>query len=83
MTTRTCPNLDPHSIADTLAAALRTVSAAMAELRAGTTWHTEGFIGAVLLYRSLAQNADPRGYLLDLWNGLLCAGRNHMFTNTT
>ena len=52
-------------------------------LPAGTTWHTEGFSGAVLLYRSLVQNADPNAYLLDLWNGLLSAGRNHMLANTT
>ena len=52
-------------------------------LPAGTTWHTEGFSGAVLLYRSLLQNADPCGYLLELWNGLLSAGRNLMLTKTT
>lgn len=48
------------------------------QLPAGTTWRTEGFSGAVLLYRSLTQNSDPDGYLLDLWNGLLSAGREHM-----
>lgn len=51
-------------------------------LPAGTIWHTEGFSGAVLLYRSLVQNADPSSYLLDLWNGLLSACRNHMLTKT-
>ena len=44
----------------------------------GTKWHSEGFSGAVLTYRSLLENADPAGYLLDLWNGLLSAGRVHI-----
>ena len=48
------------------------------QLPAGTTWRTEGFSGAVLLYRSLKQSADPTGYLIDLWNDLLSAGREHM-----
>jgi len=48
----------------------------------GTTWHTEGFSGAVLPYRSLLQNSDPGGYLLELWNALLSAGRKHMLTKT-
>jgi len=52
-------------------------------LPSGTTWHTEGFNGAVLPYRSLVQSADPNGYLLDLWNGLLSAGRTQMLANTT
>ena len=52
------------------------------QLPTGTTWHSEGFSGAVLLYRSLVQNADPSSYLLDLWNGLLSACRNHMLTKT-
>lgn len=51
-------------------------------LPAGTTWYAEGFSGAVLPYRSLLENEDPSGYLLDLWNGLLCAGRRHMTANT-
>jgi hypothetical protein len=53
------------------------------QLPTGTTWHTEGFSGAVLLYQSLAQHADPGGYLLDLWNILLSEGRNHMLANST
>ncbi len=53
------------------------------DLPTGTTWHTEGFSGAVLLYRSLTQNTDPNGYLLSLWNTLLSAGRKHMITNAT
>jgi hypothetical protein len=44
----------------------------------GTKWHTEGFSGAVLPYRSLLENANPAGYLVDLWNGLLTAGRKHI-----
>ncbi len=48
-----------------------------------TIWHTEGFSGAVLPYRSLVQSADPNGYLLDLWNNLLSAGRTQMIANTT
>jgi hypothetical protein len=47
-------------------------------LPAGTRWHTEGFSGAVLLYRDLLNSADPEAYLLDLWNTLLSAGREHM-----
>jgi hypothetical protein len=52
-------------------------------LPAGTTWQTEGFSGAVLLYRSLVQHADPDTYLLNLWNGLLSAGREHMRADAT
>ena len=48
------------------------------QLPSGTTWHSEGFNGAVLPYRSLMQSTDPQGYLLDLWNRLLAAGREHM-----
>jgi hypothetical protein len=48
------------------------------KLPAGTTWHTQGFSGAVLPYRSLVQTTDPSAYLQDLWNGLLSAGRNHL-----
>ena len=44
----------------------------------GTTWHTEGFTGAVLTYRSLLENANPADYLVELWNGLLTAGRKHI-----
>jgi hypothetical protein len=49
----------------------------------GTTWRAEGFSGAVLLYRSLTEYRDPHAYLLDLWRGLLYAGREHMLTNAT
>ena len=45
------------------------------ELPQGTTWRSEGFSGAVLLYDDLVKNSDPAGYLLDLWNRLMEAGR--------
>jgi len=44
----------------------------------GTVWKSDGFHGAVLLYKNLITNADPHGYLLDLWNGLLDAGREDL-----
>lgn len=53
------------------------------QLPTGTTWHSEGFSGALLLYRSLIENADPNGYLLHLWNSLLSAGREQLTTNAT
>ncbi len=46
----------------------------------GTTWHSEGFSGAVLLYRTLLENENPGDYLVSLWNSLLAAGRQHMLT---
>jgi hypothetical protein len=49
-------------------------------LPAGTTWHTKDFHGAVLLYKDLMKSDDPTAYLLDLWNGLLAAGREHLLT---
>jgi hypothetical protein len=49
----------------------------------GTLWQSEGFSGAVLLYRRLLEEKDPEGYLVSLWNGLLSAGRQHMLDNTT
>jgi hypothetical protein len=46
------------------------------QLPAGTTWRTEGFSGAVLLYKRLIENnEDPQVYLLALWRTLLIAGR--------
>ena len=47
-------------------------------LPAGTRWHKEGFSGALLLYRELLQQDTPETYLLDLWRGLLAAGREHL-----
>lgn len=48
-----------------------------------TTWCSEGFSGAVLLYKSLTEHRDPNAYLLDLWRRLLYAGREYMLTTTT
>ena len=47
-------------------------------LPTGTAWQTIGFNGAVLPYRLLNDSSDPRGYLLDLWRGLLSAGQTHL-----
>jgi len=47
----------------------------------GTTWQSEGFSGAVLLYRRLLEEATPQDYLVNLWNILLTAGRQHMLEN--
>ena len=47
-------------------------------LPVGTEWKTEGFSGAVLLYKTLVECSDPTGYLLDLWTRLLSAGRVQM-----
>ena len=43
-------------------------------LPAGTTWMSEGFSGAVLLYGDLVATKDPAGYLQELWSILLEAG---------
>ncbi len=48
------------------------------KLPEGTTWRSERFNGAVLLYRDLVKNADPAAYLLNLWTGLIENGRTHM-----
>lgn len=45
------------------------------KLPQGTTWQSEGFSGAVSLYRDVAATNDPRGYLLALWQSLLDAGK--------
>jgi hypothetical protein len=50
-------------------------------LPTGSSWHTEGFSAAVLRYRLLIESSDPNAYLLDLWNGLLSAGREQMLAN--
>ncbi len=50
------------------------------ELPTGTEWQTEGFSGAVLLYKTLINSSDPHSYLLDLWAGLLSAGRDQMLS---
>ena len=51
-------------------------------LPAGSRWQSEGFSGVVLPYQSLIENSDPNGYLLELWQGLLSAGREQMLTST-
>jgi hypothetical protein len=52
------------------------------QLPAGTSWHSEGFNGAVLLYQTLAEHSDPDTYLLALWRELLSAGREQFLINT-
>ncbi len=48
----------------------------------GTVWQSEGFSGAVLLYRRLLEESDPHKYLVSLWNDLLSEGRQHMLDKT-
>ena len=48
----------------------------------GTQWHSDGFNGAVLLYRTMTQTDDPNAYLLTLWKTLLATGREHMTGST-
>lgn len=50
-------------------------------LPAGSYWKSDGFSGAVLLYRTLMQVDDPTDYLLNLWNGLYAAGQQYMLTD--
>ena len=52
------------------------------ELPAGTHWHTDGFRGAVLLYRRLTQESDPHAYLARVWHGLLADGRRHLVSHS-
>lgn len=47
----------------------------------GSSWRSEGFSGAVLLYRDLVTMDDPAAYLQDLWGTLLAAGQKHLATN--
>jgi len=44
------------------------------DLPDGTVWQSDGFSGAVLLYRRLLEEKDPHHYLVSLWNDLLTAG---------
>lgn len=44
----------------------------------GTTWRTEGFNGAVTLYKDVQTSGDPAGYLDQLWHDLLRAGQEHV-----
>jgi hypothetical protein len=48
------------------------------QLPAGSRWQSDGFSGVVLPYGSLLDSRDPDAYLLELWNGLLSAGRDTM-----
>ena len=51
------------------------------QLPTGTTWKSEGFSGAVLLYKDLVATNDPLAYLQDLWSTLLAAGQIHLVTH--
>jgi len=51
------------------------------ELPAGTVWKSDGFSGAVLLYRDLVATSDPAAYLQELWSTLLAAGQRYLATN--
>ncbi len=53
------------------------------EMPVGSQWLSEGFSGAVLLYRELIQNTDPSCYLREFWGFMLAAGREHMPATTT
>jgi hypothetical protein len=48
------------------------------ELPAGTTWKSDGFNAAVLLYKDLVAVDDPAAYLQELWTTLLVAGQTHL-----
>lgn len=50
-------------------------------LPTGTTWKSQGFSGAVLLYRDLVAMQDPAGYLQELWSTLLAAGQTDLTNN--
>lgn len=43
-------------------------------LPAGAKWHTDGWKGALLLYRTLVESAQPRELLLDFWRSTQRAG---------
>ena len=47
-------------------------------LPAGAEWRSDGFSGAVALYRDVAATNDPQAFLLQLWQTLLEAGRQHL-----
>jgi hypothetical protein len=47
------------------------------DLPDGTTWKSDGFSGAVLIYSDLIRINDPAGYLQQLWSTLLAAGQRH------
>lgn len=47
-------------------------------LPSGTSWRTDGFNGAVALYKDVAAKDDPESYLLDVWTTLLESGRKSL-----
>lgn len=47
----------------------------------GSIWKSDGFSGAVLLYRDLVAMNDPAACLQDLWSTLLAAGQAHLAIN--
>jgi len=51
------------------------------ELPSGTIWKSDGFSGAVLLYRDLVATSEPAAYLQELCSTLLAAGQTHLATN--
>ncbi|MDH3589577.1 MAG: DUF5996 family protein [Gammaproteobacteria bacterium] len=51
------------------------------ELPGAMTWMSEGFSGAVLLYKDLIAMNDPAGYLQEIWSTLLTAGQTHLATS--
>jgi hypothetical protein len=52
-------------------------------LPAGAKWDSKAFNGALLLYRDLVQQDDPRAYLINLWDLMLAAGRAQMLSTET
>ena len=48
----------------------------------GVQWHTEGFTGAVLLYRQLLTEANPYEFLIDFWKSLLVVGKSSLTANS-
>ena len=52
-------------------------------LPAGAQWRSDGFSGAVVLYKDLLKQADPKTYLVKLWSHLLDSGREQMLSTTT
>ena len=51
------------------------------ELPRGAVWQSDGFSGAVLLYKDLVEMDDPAVYLQDLWSRLYRAGRQYLATD--
>jgi Family of unknown function (DUF5996) len=53
------------------------------DLPSGAKWHTKGFQGIVLPYKSLLENERPGDFLVSLWKTALSAARQHMLINNT